>query len=188
MKLFTPPGSTLQVKESPLGKRSGSFLLEDDWLCNFTTEKNQLMRPDGVPWRGAREKDPRFMQIWIESLTSEGDVVVDFSASTGRLAFIAIPDHCSLSYCCNYYTLYFYILLTYTCSLVGSSIIVCRRSGRHIIAFEDDAPIFDGILAPMRDDTPDPPTVLPTPTRATSSSVHRRGEKRTRSFLPPSCA
>lgn len=37
--------------------------------------KCQLMN-DTIPWRGAREKHPKFMQILIQSLTKEGDIVV----------------------------------------------------------------------------------------------------------------
>ena len=36
-----------------------------------------------IPWRGAREKDPLFMQVLIESLTKPGDIVLDWKASTG---------------------------------------------------------------------------------------------------------
>lgn len=38
---------------------------------------------DTVPWRGAREKHPKFFQILIESLTKEEDIVLDWQTNTG---------------------------------------------------------------------------------------------------------
>jgi hypothetical protein len=37
-----------------------------------------------IPWRGARKKDLLFLQMLIESTTQVGDVVVDYTASTGK--------------------------------------------------------------------------------------------------------
>ncbi|KAG0605740.1 hypothetical protein M758_9G084500 [Ceratodon purpureus] len=56
---------------------------EQDDLCNFTDHKSQLLRPDGTPWRGSREKDPSFVQSFVDLLTDEGDIVFDWSANTG---------------------------------------------------------------------------------------------------------
>lgn len=42
---------------------------------------------DTIPWRGAREKHPKFMQILIESLTKEGDIVLDWQTNTGTVFF-----------------------------------------------------------------------------------------------------
>ncbi|KAG0632178.1 hypothetical protein M758_1G310400 [Ceratodon purpureus] len=56
---------------------------EQDDLCNFTDDMSQLLRPDGTPWRGSREKDPSFIQSFVDLLTDEGDIVFDWSASTG---------------------------------------------------------------------------------------------------------
>ncbi|KAG0614198.1 hypothetical protein M758_6G158200 [Ceratodon purpureus] len=56
---------------------------EQDDLCNFTDKISQLLRPDGTPWRGSREKDPSFIQSFVDLLTDEGDIVFDWSASTG---------------------------------------------------------------------------------------------------------
>lgn len=59
-------------------------LEEDDLLHNFTkSAKTQLMN-GMIPWRGAREKDPRFLQILVEASTDPGDVVLDYYASTGE--------------------------------------------------------------------------------------------------------
>lgn len=35
--------------------------------------------------------------------------------------------------------------------IVGASIHACRRSGRHVVAFESDPIIFEAVLAPLRD-------------------------------------
>lgn len=40
------------------------------------------------------------------------------------------------------------IFLTILC-IIGSSIHTCRRSGRHIVAFEEDALIFNALLQPL---------------------------------------
>lgn len=68
----------------PEVRDAGIDLEEDDLLHNFTTAKTHLMN-GAVPWRGAREKDPRFLQILVEASTDPGDVVLDYNASTGEL-------------------------------------------------------------------------------------------------------
>jgi hypothetical protein len=40
--------------------------------------------------------------------------------------------------------------------IVVASIHACRRSGRHLVAFEKDSAIFDAILAPLCDSLPPP--------------------------------
>jgi hypothetical protein len=64
-------------------EKQGVCIGEDDIYFNYTTEKNQLMN-GSVPWRGAREKHPIFMQIFIEALCKPRGVVIDVTASTGR--------------------------------------------------------------------------------------------------------
>lgn len=66
----------------PEVRDAGVDLEEDDLLHNFTTAKTQLMN-GRIPWSGAQEKDPRFLQILIEASTDSGDVVLDYNASTG---------------------------------------------------------------------------------------------------------
>jgi hypothetical protein len=51
-----------------------------DIFFNCTTSKIQLMHKN-IPWRGAREKDPNSLQIFIEALTKLRDVVLDAYAS-----------------------------------------------------------------------------------------------------------
>jgi hypothetical protein len=53
-----------------------------DIFFNHTMLKTQLMHGN-IPWRGAREKDPKSLQFLVEALTKPGDVVLDTYASTG---------------------------------------------------------------------------------------------------------
>ena len=60
-------------------------LRRDDLLMNYTTEDTMKMNDmDRMAWRGAREKDARFIQFIIEGTTDEGDIVLDCTASTGE--------------------------------------------------------------------------------------------------------
>jgi hypothetical protein len=45
-----------------------------------------------TPWRGPREKSTLLMQMLIQSFTSPGDVVLDYTAATGML-FQASVSH-----------------------------------------------------------------------------------------------
>ena len=56
---------------------------ERDDLTNFTTTESQLIRPSVLTWRGSREKDPSFVQCFIECLTDKYDIVYDWNPSTG---------------------------------------------------------------------------------------------------------
>ena len=76
IKVYARPGSWFSVTDSKTWLDLGFSLERDGLLQNFTDEKNQLMC-DQVPWRGAHEKHSSFMQIIIESLTREGDIVMD---------------------------------------------------------------------------------------------------------------
>jgi hypothetical protein len=58
-------------------------LENDDLLINLVTKDTQLMR-GAIPWRGAREKDPLFLQMFIETTTAVSDIVLDCTASTGN--------------------------------------------------------------------------------------------------------
>ena len=48
------------------------------WLNSFTDVKNQSMRYNGVPWRGAREKRPELFSIFFSALTDKDDIVLDW--------------------------------------------------------------------------------------------------------------
>jgi hypothetical protein len=65
----------------------GIDLDNDNLLINPVTKDTQLMRGT-IPWRGAREKDPLFLQMFIESTTLVGDIVLDCTASTGMNSIV----------------------------------------------------------------------------------------------------
>ena len=52
------------------------------------------MMRGNTPWRGPREKHQSFYQMLIEAFTKEGDVVMDWHASTGNscFSFVAIQS------------------------------------------------------------------------------------------------
>lgn len=79
----TAPVSSFFVRSVAELEAIGIDVVADDVLHNYVTKDSQLMRED-IPWRGAREKDPIFMQMLIEATTSLGDIVLDCTASTGR--------------------------------------------------------------------------------------------------------
>ena len=56
---------------------------ELDILFNPVNATIQHLRGDS-PWRGPREKSDDLMKSVIESLTSVGDIVLDWNASTGE--------------------------------------------------------------------------------------------------------
>jgi hypothetical protein len=61
---------------------TGINLENDDLLIKPVTKDTQLMR-GAIPWRGARKKDPLFLQMFIESTTIVGDIVLDYTTSIG---------------------------------------------------------------------------------------------------------
>jgi hypothetical protein len=60
----------------------GINIAVDGVLFNLVTKDTQLMR-GSTPWRGGKEKDPLLLQLLIESTTQVGDIVLDWTASTG---------------------------------------------------------------------------------------------------------
>ena len=67
----------LNVRTSDF-KNMGYNLKRDGWLNSFTNVKNQSMRDDGVPWRGARKKRPDFFSILFPALTDKDDIILDW--------------------------------------------------------------------------------------------------------------
>jgi hypothetical protein len=80
-------------------REAGIDLEEDDLLHNFTCAKSQLMNGN-IPWRGAREKDPKFVQIFLEASTIPGDIVFDYNASTGSSIIALIFLSCYIRFLC----------------------------------------------------------------------------------------
>jgi len=69
-------------------KKAKVDLKKLDMLMNYTTEDTMLINEaTSIPWQGGREKNSRFIQFLIEGTTEEGDVVFDYTASTGELVF-----------------------------------------------------------------------------------------------------
>ena len=79
-----PIQSQFSVRENRELSDVGLHVEHTDTFFNLTTVKSQLMRGN-LPWRGAREKDPLFMQVLIECFSKPGDIVLDWKASTGTI-------------------------------------------------------------------------------------------------------
>ena len=65
----------------------GYNLQRDGWLNVFTDEKSQVMRNDGVLWRGARVKHHVFFSILLATLTDKNDVIMDWQCGVGTPSF-----------------------------------------------------------------------------------------------------
>jgi len=71
------PGHSRTFQDVNIGK--------DDYLQNFCNKEDQTMNGN-VAWPGPREKSREFMQMLIEGTTVPGDVVMDYTASTGLVS------------------------------------------------------------------------------------------------------
>jgi len=76
--------SKFTFKLNPELEKDEVNIARDDMVQNYTKATTQAM-DKGTPWRGAREKSPRFMKMFIEASSTLGDMVVDYSASTSKL-------------------------------------------------------------------------------------------------------
>ena len=79
-------GAIITVKESKRFQDLGFYLSRHGLIQNFTDEADQMMRGN-VPWLRPREKHQSFYQMLIEAFTREGDIVMDWQASTGNSCF-----------------------------------------------------------------------------------------------------
>ena len=75
----------------------GYNIKRDGWLNNFTEEKNQAIRENGVPWRGAREKRHEFFSILFSSLTDDDDIIMNWQCGVD-LFFISLYFKSLFSY------------------------------------------------------------------------------------------
>ena len=80
--LQTKGESKFAFKRTQMMKKAGVDVEIDDMLMNYMHEDDLSMN-GSKPWRGAREKDPRFFTLFLEATSSEGDIIMDCSASTG---------------------------------------------------------------------------------------------------------
>ena len=116
---------------------------------NLATIDNQLLNKD-VSWRGARKKDSKSIELLIEALTKLRVVVLDAYASTGTTT-MALHSWIFDCMCLNlvqfangWFSLWF----------LGASIHACKLSGRHLVALEGDANIFEAIIASLCEANP----------------------------------
>jgi len=61
----------------------GVDIAVDDMLMNYIHADDMAMNGE-KPWRGGREKDPRFFTILLEATSLKGDLILDCTASTGQ--------------------------------------------------------------------------------------------------------
>ena len=147
--------------ESILNVRTSDFedmgynLKRDGWLNNFTDGKNQSMREDGMPWRGAREKCPEFLSIIFFALTDKDNIILDWQYGVGSffvsLFFMSLFFDVLISFVLVPFPIHFFILTYLHFVVLGGSIIACRFIQRHIVALESNIDIFKSIFLPMRE-------------------------------------
>jgi hypothetical protein len=142
-RAILPRESKFKFRADPLLNDANVDLDQGDAIVNFTTKDTQKM-VDGFPWRGPKERDLFFMKSLILSASDEGDIIVDVKASTGTCFLIMLFTHVFAT--SSILTqLVFSIVLLFT----GASIQACREHGRHLVALEEDAVIYKGLLQPL---------------------------------------
>lgn len=146
--------SVLNVR-TPEVEDMGYSLKRDGWLNSFVDAKNQSMRGDGMPWRGAREKRSEFFSILFSALTDKDDIIMDWQCGVGVFFTSLFSD---FSFVFNGVSIVWFFILHFSRILtllhlfvLGGSIIACRSIQRHIVALESDIDIFKSILLPMRE-------------------------------------
>ena len=145
--------SVLNVRTSDF-MDMGYNLKRDGWLNNFTDLKNQSVRVDGVPWRGAREKRPEFFAILFSALTDKDDIILDWQCGVGSFFFSSFSHFFPFGFfdfICNRFLIHFPMLIPSHFVCLGGSIIACRSIQRHIVALESDIDVFKSILLPLRE-------------------------------------
>lgn len=118
---------------------------------NLTIANTQLINK-GVPVRGGREKDSKFIGVFIKVLIKPRAIVLDTYAST-----------CD----CNLFLLMESFWDHIFCFVFGSLPIngvhydfqrfffhACKCTNRHLVIIKGDLPILDAILAPLYNVTP----------------------------------
>ena len=73
--------SKFSFKTTTTMMKAGVNIGTDDMLMNYTHADDMAMNGD-TPWRGGREKDPRFFTILLEATSVTGDLILDCTAST----------------------------------------------------------------------------------------------------------
>jgi hypothetical protein len=105
IKVLVHNVSVLNVRTSDF-EDMGYNLKRDGWFNSFTDVKNQSIRDDGVPWRGAREKRPEFFSIIFSALTDKDDIIFDWQCGVGSvLTFLVF--HALVLLCLNFFYIWF---------------------------------------------------------------------------------
>jgi hypothetical protein len=93
------PVSTFYIRPVPELDAAGIDLDNDDLLINPMTKDTQLMQ-GAISWRGAGEKDPLFLQMFIESTTLVNDIVLDCTTfiSMNSTVYFSLQPFDLLSY------------------------------------------------------------------------------------------
>ena len=132
-------------------------LKRDGWLNNFVDAKNQSMREDEVPWRGAREKCPEFFSIFLFVLTDKDDIIMNWQCGVGMfiisLLFFSLFSNILLSFVIVSLSIHSHFLTFAHLDVLGGSIIACRSIQCHIVAMESDIDIYKSILLPVQKHT-----------------------------------
>ena len=130
-------------------------LKRDGWLNSLTNVKNQSMREDGVPWRGAREKCPKFFPIFFSVLTGKDDIIIDWQCDVGwffiTLFFMSLFFNVLFYFIFVSFSIHFLILIFSHFVVLRGFVIACHFIQRHIMALKSDIDIFKSVLLPMRE-------------------------------------
>jgi hypothetical protein len=76
------PSFTFSIRPMAELNSIGIDVAVDDVFFSLVTKDTQLMRGK-TPWRRGRKKDPRLLQLLIESTTQVGNIILDWTASIG---------------------------------------------------------------------------------------------------------
>jgi hypothetical protein len=105
IKVLVRNVSVLNVRTSDFEDMGYNFK-RDDWLNSFTNVKNQSVRDDEVPWRGTREKRPKFFSIFFSALTDKDNIIFDWQCDVGSiLTFLSF--HALVLLCFNLFHILF---------------------------------------------------------------------------------
>ncbi len=69
----------------------GDPVEKNDALFNLTDD--DVTMNNGIPWRGAREKNEPFFRLLIQQFCKPGDIVLDCKASTGMTYILYYDMH-----------------------------------------------------------------------------------------------
>jgi len=103
---------------------------------------------EDTPWQGPRKKSQQFMQMIVKAFTKLGTIIIDYLAAIGDFLYLCFYPWMTCLRMCFSNGVLMYIL-----DILGSSIQTCRDMRRHILAFEEDKKIFDGLITSIMHST-----------------------------------